>query len=142
MPCHLHVRLSSGARDLAARLRLEPYHVAEAGEPIAARPGKSHAAASLSFDVSAADFDQLPSQFDDAVGFLSAHKSDVRLLVAEGEAFLDFGHEPRDASVQIDTLPRELVRLAAELDVQIMFSLYLFETYDDEEEPAPIPPAR
>ena len=70
------------------------------------------------------------------------NESDVRLVAAEGEAFLDFGHEPRDASVQIDTLPQELVRLAAELDIQIVFSLYLFETYDDEAESAPGPPAR
>lgn len=135
MPCHLHVWLPEGARAFADRLTLEPYSVTEKGEENPRRPGRRFEGARLSFDVSEADFDQLPQQFEDATAFLKQHEADVAVLASAGEAVLDFGYEPRDVSVQVDRLPRELIRLAGRLGVEIELSLYLLETDDDEAAP-------
>ena len=130
MPCILGVQLPEGARALADRLSVQPYRVSERGDPVG-RTGRVYDYAYLSFDVSDADFDQLPQQFADAAAFLRAHEADVRALAEAGEAVLDFGHEPRTTSsgyvavVQSNRLPRDLVRLAAALDVTIELTLYL-----------------
>lgn len=138
MPCNLGVKLFEGvhARDIVDRLSIQPYQVNEPGEPIG-RTDKVYKHAHLSFDVSDADFDQLPQQFADAVTFLAEHEADMRQLTKIGEAVLDFGHEPREWSsegigIQSDRLPQELVRLAAALDVQIELSLYLNWVGDEE----------
>ena len=119
MPCHLHVRLPEGARALADRLTLDPYTVTEKGEENPRRPGRRYEEAYLSFDVSEADFDQLPQQFEEATSFLKKHEADVVVLASAGEAVLDFGYEPRDVSVQVDRLPRDLVELEAVFKVKL-----------------------
>jgi len=97
-----------------------------------AQPGKTYEADYLSYDVSQADFDNLPGQFEDAVSFLKQNETDVRALSGGGEAVLDFGYSPRNVAIQVDRLPQELVRLAASLNVEIELSLYLFEPEEEE----------
>ena len=140
MSCVLHVELPEGARALAERLSIQPYKLIERGEPMCGRPGRTYDTDYLAFDVSEAEFDQLPQQFSDAAAFLREHEADVRALAEAGEAYLDFGYSPRRGSenftplVQVDRLPQQLVRLAAALNVEIELSLYL--GWDEGEEVA------
>jgi hypothetical protein len=141
MPCVLHVELPEGGRALSERLSIQPYKLIERGEPMRGRPGKTYESDFLAFDVSEAEFDQLPQQFSDATEFLREHEADVRVLTEAGKANLDFGYSPRRESpdftplVQVDRLPQQLIRLAAALDVEIELSLYLGWDEDEEVEP-------
>ena len=125
--------MPEGGAALAERISLRVDGSARKGDQT---PWGQHETDVLQFGVSRADFDDLPTQFERAAAYLAEHEADVTKLAAAGDAVLDFGHEPRAAAlggIQHDALPRELVRWAAKLNVQIKLSLYLFETYDDEE---------
>ena len=140
MSCILHVDMPEGGKALVETLSIKPYKRVERGTPIRQRPGMVYDSDLLSFDVSDADFQDLPQQFEDAVAFLTMNEADVEALARGGEAVLDFGHSPRSWAepmagiVQVDRIPQELLRLCARLDVQIELSMYLWQ---DEEESAP-----
>ncbi len=78
------------------------------------------------FDVSAAGFDRLPQQIEDAVAFLRRYKADVDALMAlpSASGCLDFGVENREIPVPFGRLSPELVCLAgkAGLSLDISFS--------------------
>src|SRR5262245_49231771 len=88
------------------------------GEPVfpASQPdGRRHERSGIHVIASEADFDDFPRQVAEATAFLLAEAKQVsRLCEWPGveEVSLDFGIRRREAAVQSDYLPPELVRLA------------------------------
>ncbi len=78
------------------------------------------------FLVSDSDFDDFASQVRDAIAFLGSHSRDLEMLAAlpEIRGVLDFGVAWRDVTAQVDSLPAELVRRAAEFGFGIELSHY------------------
>jgi hypothetical protein len=82
-------------------------------------------------EASSADFDDFPQQIADAIRYLTDHADEVRRLrgfLGVEAVTLDFGIWRRDAFVQCDQFPAELVRLAGSLDVALELSVYSRET--------------
>jgi len=100
------------------------------GEPVlpASQPnGRRLEQSGVHVSASDADFDEFPRQVAEATEFLRAEAEQVRRLCqfpgVEGVT-LDFGIARRDAVVQCDYLPPELVRLAGSLGLGIELSQY------------------
>jgi hypothetical protein len=128
MPCVLHFEMSESL-DALEEIAMVPYRVEARGSPNPRRLGQTFETTSLSFDVSDAGFEQLASQFEDACSFLSLNEKDLQYLAHRGQLVLDFGYTHRRIAnaailVQCDRLPKELIKLAARLDVEIELSLY------------------
>lgn len=110
MSCVL--RLSAPISDYAlSRVAIKPFRISETA---------------VHFDVSTADFDDLATQANDALEYLRAHTQDLKLLLASPSTggVLDFAVELRDAAVQSDAFPAELVREAGNLGLSLEISHY------------------
>lgn len=109
MPCILRVS-STGLHASWSRLVLKPYRL---------DGGTGH------FDVSAAEFDDLPTQVSDALAFLRTHEAEVKQLMAADGAngVLDFAVST-EAGFQFKRFPIELVRAAAGLGLALELSQY------------------
>ena len=100
------------------------------GEPVlpASQPnGRRHERSGLHVPASNAGFDEFPRQVAEATEFLRANFDQVRRLVewpGVEQITLDFGIERREATVQCDVLPPELVRVAGSLGLAIELSQY------------------
>ncbi|HEY3857560.1 MAG TPA: hypothetical protein VGO67_24525 [Verrucomicrobiae bacterium] len=80
----------------------------------------------FSLDVSNID-GELSGQIKDAIVFLRKHQSEISRLVGfpgVDDRRLDFGYDNRNAFVQCDYLPPELLALTGSLGVGIELSLY------------------
>ena len=87
--------------------------------------GRRHERSGVHVSVSDAGFDDFGQQVADAIAFLRVEtKQILRLRECPGVegVTLDFGIERRDAAVQCDYLPPELVRLAGSLGLGIELS--------------------
>ena len=81
----------------------------------------------FSCDVSRKDFNNLKGQISDAVKFLKSNQSQLKKLVALSgveNVGLDFGIERRDAYVQFDCFPSELLLLAGKLGIDVALTQY------------------
>ncbi|MND68765.1 hypothetical protein D3C80_602240 [compost metagenome] len=82
----------------------------------------------ISIVASDADFDNLEKQIKDTIDFLKNNKSKLELITATKEiqyATLDFGVEDNNNEfTQTMRLPNELLRLAADLGMEIEMSVY------------------
>ncbi|HEV8610431.1 MAG TPA: hypothetical protein VGS98_10250 [Thermoanaerobaculia bacterium] len=78
------------------------------------------------FLVSDSDLGDFTGQVRDAIAFLGSHSQDLERLTAlpEVRGILDFGLAWRDVAAQVDSLPAELVRRAAEFGFSIELSHY------------------
>jgi len=78
------------------------------------------------FNVSEAGFGDLAAQVDDAIEFLRANTAELALMINEDSAsgVLDFAIEWRDAAVQYDSFPADLVRAAGNLGLALELSHY------------------
>ena len=78
--------------------------------------------------VSDADGDRVPVQIEDAVAFLTRHRSELpQLLARDGvdRACLDFAWDlPLESPGQSNRFPRELLDLCAELGLDLAVSVY------------------
>jgi hypothetical protein len=112
------------------------------GEPVfpASQPdGRRHEQSGVHVLASDADFGEFPRQVAEATAFLRAEFEQMRRLCewpgVEGVT-LDVGVERRDAVVQCDVLPPELVRVAGSLGLAIELSQYPAPSEGQEAEPS------
>jgi len=111
------------------------------GEPVfpASQPnGRRHEKSGVHVTASDADSGEFPLQAEEATEFLQAEYGQVRRLCewpgVDGVT-LDFGIERRDAVVQCDRLPPELVRVAGSLGLGIELSQYPVSGAEQDAEP-------
>lgn len=110
---------------------LRPYLVRRKGEhPFLSRPEVVADHGSFCCDVSSADGD-LAAHAREAIEFLTRHRDDLARLrddPAVDYREIDFGYVLRidghRVVVQCDTLPHDLLRLAGELRIDFVLSLY------------------
>jgi hypothetical protein len=78
------------------------------------------------YDVSAAGFDELSRQIEDATAFLSQHRAEIEKLMAlpSSSGWLDFGVSNRHMAAQFSRLSPELVCLAGKAGLGLELSLY------------------
>ena len=81
------------------------------------------------YDVSAADFDQLAAQIEDAITFLRQYQAEIGTLMAlpSSSGWLDFGVSNRHTPAQLGRLSPELVCLAGKAGLGLELSLYALE---------------
>ncbi len=110
MSCVLRVS-APGVAVVADSLSLKPYRVD--GDTV-------------HYDVSAADFDQLAEQIEDAITFLRQYQAEIGTLMAlpSASGWLDFGVSNRHLPAQFGRLSPELVCLAGKLGLGLELSLY------------------
>lgn len=99
------------------------------GEPRApADPGGAKRSASgFNAPVSAAGFDDLDAQIQDATHFLREHEDELRRLgrfPGVEEVCLDFGIARRDVAAQSDLFPADLLWQAGALDIDLVVTHY------------------
>jgi hypothetical protein len=85
-------------------------------------------------EVSAAGFDQLDQQIEDAIAFLHEHKKDVDRLMALPSAcgLLDFGVSQKYSGTQFGRFSAELVCLAGKAGLGLELSMYPIENEREE----------
>lgn len=130
-------------RDFLASIKLTPYAVFRRGDPrfpnFPNPEYRVHTSGGFQCDVSGDDGHDLRAQIDDAIAFLKQHRRDLRKLkrepAIEGK-WLDFGYfcrlHPETVWMQREFLPIELLRLCAELEIEIGLSLYPPPLEDEE----------
>ena len=100
------------------------------GEPVfpnSQPEGRRHDKSGVNIVTSESDFNEFSSQVAETTKFFEANTAQLRRLVdwpGVESADLDFGIERRDAIVQRDELPAELVRLAGLLGLGLVLSQY------------------
>ncbi len=131
------LRVSGVNFDVDACLRecqLETYGAHRKGETYGKR-GRVRQHSGFGVDVSQVDWDDLRGQIADAILFLKAHREELRKLLdfpgIEGRT-LDFPIWERDAAVQFDYFPPQLLRLAGELEIGIELSRYATSDENDD----------
>ena len=87
---------------------------------------EQHKQSGLCFDTTDSGFGDFPKQVRQTISFLKKNQNELKKLTAFPgvNAVLDFGFERRDAVVQSDLLPAELIRLAGSIGLAIEMSLY------------------
>jgi hypothetical protein len=112
------------------------------GEPVcpSSQPnGRRHECSGLHMLVSDAGFKEFAQQTVDATVFLQANSEQIRRLCAfpgVEDVTLDFGIARREAALQCDYLPPELVRIAGSLGLGIELSQYPPEPVASKAEPS------
>lgn len=134
MSCILRVSGDNlDVKSLAKKLSIKPYDIYIKGQPIfKTRPeGKKRQTSGLSFCTSNADFNKLDKQIKDTIKYLTKNRLELKKLTANKNveySTLDFGIELRmgynNIALQSDYFPHELLKLAADLKIDIGFSLY------------------
>jgi len=93
----------------------------------------------ISFDVSEKEWDDFKGQVADAISFLEKHYAQIKNLFATHsitDACLDFPIWSRlDENIvnQNDYIPRELIKLAGELNIGIGMAIYAQNAFDYQE---------
>jgi len=136
MACFLRVYGDElNVKDLIATFKLSPSKVWEKGLPrFRNNPNKLNKNSGLNIQISKAEWNEFEKQKKDAVEFLREHKhimSSVASYSGVEGAYLDFGIEWRNVSVQSDSFPPSLIVLAGQIGLGIEISQY---PPDDDEE--------
>ena len=125
MSCVLRIDGTNLNIDKLLEIDLKPDSFYKKGEY---RTKKSnHTSSGTRYLVSNADFSNFEDQKKDAIRFLRDNANSIKMIMSIPElegAELDFGINRRDVLVQSDSIPAELAKLAGELGVDIMLSLY------------------
>jgi hypothetical protein len=108
---------------------LPPDAVFHRGEPRALGDpgGTKRSASGFNAPVSAAGFDDLDTQIQDATHFLREHEDELRRLgrfPGVEEVCLDFGIARRDGTAQSDLFPADLLWQAGALDIDLVVTHY------------------
>ncbi len=140
MSCILRVQGDNlDVKSLAKKLSIKPYDIYIKGQPMfKTKPeGKKIQATGMSFCTSNADFDKLDKQIKDTIKYLTKNKVELKKVTTNKNvtfSTLDFGIELRmgynNIALQSDYFPHELLKLAADLKIDLGISLY----YPDLEE--------
>ena len=127
MSCMLRIGGVDLDVDKLLGINLKPNSIYRKGEPRTPKSKSINLTSGARYVASNADFDNFEEQKKDAISFLRDNASPIREIMSipghEG-AELDFGINRRDVLVQSDSLPAELAKLAGELGIDIMLSLY------------------
>jgi hypothetical protein len=131
MSCVLKVKGDNFAVDeFLAGSSLEPIAIFRRGDPRlpASQPeGPKLGASGFHLPASDADFSNLQAQIADAVRFLELHQSELTRLAAfpgVESVSLDFGIEEREVAAQSERFPPILLRMAGNLGIWLVFTLY------------------
>jgi len=90
----------------------------------------------ISFDVSEKEWDDIEGQIDDAILFLNKYKEQIKDLLTRhsiSNVYLDFALWSRlydNVVNQNDYLPRELVKIAGELNIGIEMGIYAKDAFE------------
>lgn len=108
---------------------LQPDTVYEKGDPIASgkKNGSQRPSSGFTVVVSQADFSDLEEQIREAILFLDEYEEELRGLGSfKGveAVFLDFGVQWREASVQTDAFPSDLLWRSGALDIWLAVTHY------------------
>ena len=129
MGCVLHVTgREFASREFARRTTLPVHSVHVKGEPRFPQTdpkGKRWLRSGIGVVVSDAAFTDLRGQIRDALRFLARHKSALQRLGKRAdvdEMTLDFSVQRRDAAVELDRFPHELLLAAGRLRIDIEVS--------------------
>jgi len=107
---------------------LKPTTIHRRGEPVrkTKSEGKKKNASTIIYDISAAEYSDLPKQIQDATAFLKDNMSYLEKLESDktiGSIAIDFAFNSRidrlSVEVQRDYLPSEFIRLAGSLNIEI-----------------------
>ena len=132
MPCVLWVSCDCSSRELIESLGLESYKTIEKGSTVATREGDKHFDHTLcGFDVSTGDFSDFKTLVKDSIDWLKANRErleGLKALNATGRLDYGFYTQFTDSKIvaQYDTIPSELMKLAAALDLDIELSQYWY----------------
>jgi len=94
----------------------------------------------ISFDVSGKEWDNFDVQINDAILFLEKYKEQIQYLIATHSitnAYLDFPLWSRlDGNIvnQNDHIPRELIKIAGELNIGIEIAIYAQDAFEDDKD--------
>lgn len=108
---------------------LRPYAAYRAGERASPASPRVYDRGGLKFVVSERSGSDVAGQVQDAVAFLEEHQPSLAAVASRADvedAYLDFGVHCRhpEALVQVDVFPALLLRLAGEVDLDLMVSTY------------------
>ncbi len=113
--------------------KLRPYRKSYKGQPkVKTKPeGDKLSRSSISIETSKADFDNFKKQIDDTTHYLKRNKNKlyhINLTKGIDTAVLDFGIDLRidrkTILTQSDTFPNKLLKLAGDLGLDIVLSIY------------------
>ena len=130
MSCVLRAHGESfDVREFLKESSLQPDTVYEKGDPIVTkRNGSRQPSSGFTISVSQASFSDLEGQIRDAISFLDEYEDELRRLgsfVGVDGISLDFGVQWREASVQTDVFPADLLWRAGALDIWLAVTHYL-----------------
>lgn len=118
---------------LVKKIKIKPFNTYKKGDPVfKTNPnGRKVQTSGMSFCTSNADFDKLSKQIKDTIKYLTKNKLELKKITTNKNvtsSTLDFGIELRmgynNIALQSDYFPHELLKLAADLKIDIGFSLY------------------
>jgi hypothetical protein len=119
--------------DFVAKSELRPNRKGYKGQPMfKTKPeGERLAHSSISIEISKAGFDNLKKQIAETIRYLKRHKNKLSHVSATkgiDYAVLDFGVDLRidrkKVLTQSETFPRELLKLAGDIGIDIELSIY------------------
>jgi len=119
---------------LADNPDLPIYSCFDKGEPKSRN--KLYESNRISFDVSQKEWDDFKGQVNDAILFLEKYSAQIKKLFATHlvtDACLDFPLWSRlDKNIvnQNDYIPKELIRIAGDLNLSIEMSIYALDAFD------------
>jgi hypothetical protein len=129
MSCVL--RASGAEFDAAAYLADSPFRRATVygrGDPAWAGAARGRASAGFNVSLGEDDGGGLAAQIDEAIEFLDLHEDELRRLgrfPGVEEVEIDFAIEWRDAAMQTDCFPPELLWRAGALDIGLRVTHYV-----------------
>jgi len=100
------------------------------GDPFGNSSHRKNKYSGASITTSSADFDNIKGQIDETIIFLSEHKPNLKVIASTlnvDHAWIDFGVDStigEDRLTQNFHFSKDLIKLCAELDIEIEISLY------------------
>jgi len=116
--------------------KLPIYSIREKGDIRSKRSGKKFTEYSLSLNATDADWDDFPKQVSDVIQFIEEHKDTLMILsnLDDVYGYLDFPLWSRlhdEMVMQSDFFTPKLISLAGEIGLDIGFSIYARDAFDD-----------
>jgi hypothetical protein len=118
---------------LVKKIKIKPYDTYKKGEPVfKTKPeGRKVQTSGMSFCTSNADSDKVDKQIKDTIKYLTKNKLELKKVTTNKNvtySTLDFAVELRmgynNIALQSDYFPHELLKLCADLKIDLGFSLY------------------
>jgi hypothetical protein len=132
MPCILWITCDCPSEELITTIGIDPYKVIEKGSVLNTAAGEKHYEQTVcSFDVSKETFLDFKAIVVEAIQWLQKHFENLRRLSSlKASGKLEFGYYTQfvDSKIvaQYDTIPYTLIKLAADLGLEIELSQYWY----------------